>query len=137
MIPMQSESERALKGSTDLDKRIVQPCEYNEVANDDLILSINVLSSVGHVACGLVQNANCPEIPEGNGKLAWDRLVIKYAVHTAPYLLKFYNEFYNSKLDSAEKDLDERISYFEELKIVSQMKIFRSMFSIICLRSMM
>lgn len=39
-------------------------------------------------------------------------------MHTAPSLLKLKNEFHNSKLDSAEKDTNEWISYFEELRIL-------------------
>ena len=53
-IPTQSEFERALEGSTDLDKEIVQLDELNELAHEDLLLSNNTGSSVGKVVFGLV-----------------------------------------------------------------------------------
>ena len=63
------------------------------------------------VAVGLVKNVKSEEVPEGNCKVAWDRLVSKYALHTALSLLKLKSEFHNSKLDSIDKDPDEWISY--------------------------
>ena len=54
----------------------------------NLILSIKTSSSVGKVAFGLVKNAKSEDFPEGNCKVACDRLVSKYALHTASSLLK-------------------------------------------------
>ena len=56
-IPMQEEYESALEGDEDLNKRIIKLGELNELAYEDLILSINTSSSVGKVAFGLVKNA--------------------------------------------------------------------------------
>ena len=53
-IPMQDEYEHALEGDTDLSKNTVKMGELNELADKDLILSINTSSSVGKVAFGLV-----------------------------------------------------------------------------------
>ena len=39
--------------------------------------------------------------------MAWDRLISKYASHTASSLLKLKSEFHNSKFDSIDKDPDE------------------------------
>ena len=57
------------------------------------------------------------DFPEGNCKVAWDRLVSKYAPHTASSLLKLKREFHNSKLDYIDKDPDELISHLEGLRI--------------------
>ena len=51
-----------------------------------------------------------------------DRLVSKYAPHTASSLLKLKIEFHNSKLESIDKDPDEWISHLEGQRI--QMKEF-------------
>ena len=86
-IPMLEEHESALEGDEDLDKKIVKLGELNELVYKDLILLINTSSSVGKVAFGLVKNANSEDFLEGNCKMAWDRLVSKYALHTALSLL--------------------------------------------------
>ena len=49
-------------------------------------------------------------------------MVSKYTPHAAPYLLKLKSDLNNSKLESAENNLDEWISYFEEIKIWIQYK---------------
>ena len=116
-IPTQEEYDEALEGNNNLDKRIVKLGELNELAYEDLILSINTNSSVGKVAFGLVKNVKSVDFLEGNCKVAWDRLVSKYAPHTASSLLKLKSEFHNSKLDSMDKDPDEWISHLEGLRI--------------------
>ena len=88
--------------------KIVKLGELNELAYEDLILSTN--SSVGKVAFRLVINTKNLEFPEGNCKVAWDRLVDKYASHTASSLLKLKSELHNSKLGLIEKDPGEWIS---------------------------
>ena len=116
-IPTQEKYENALKGDDDLDKKIVKLGELNELAYKNLILSINTSSSVGKVAFGLVKNANSEDFPEGNCKVVWDRLVSKYALHTASPLLKLKSEFHNSRLESIDKDPNEWISHLEGLQI--------------------
>ena len=94
----QEEYESALVGDEDLHKKIVKLGELNELVYEDLILSINTCSSVGKVAFGLVKNAKNEDFLEGDCKVAWDRLISKYALHTASSLLKLKNQFHNSKL---------------------------------------
>ena len=65
----------------------------------------------------LVKNTKSEDFLEGNCKVAWDRLVSKYAPHTASFLLKLKSELHNSKLESIDKDLDEWISSLEGLRI--------------------
>ena len=89
----------------------------NELAYEDLILSINTRSSVGKVVFGLVKNVKNEDFPEGNCKVAWDRLVSKYALYTALSLLKLKSEFHNSKLELVDKYPDKWISHLEGLRI--------------------
>ena len=64
-----------------------------------------------------MKNTKSADFPQRNCKIAWDRLVSKYAPHTALLLLKLKSEFRNSKLESVEKDPDEWILNLEELQI--------------------
>ena len=116
-ILTKEEYKSALEGDEDLNKKIVKLDELNELAYEDLILLINTSSSVGKVAFGLVKNAKSEGFLEGNCKLAWDRLVSKYALHTASSLLKLKSEFHNSKLESIDNDPNEWISHLEGLRI--------------------
>ena len=83
---MWEEYESALERCEDLKKKIVKVCELNELAYEDVIVSIKASSSVGKVAFGLVKNAKNDDFPEKNCKVVWDRLVNKYAPHTASSL---------------------------------------------------
>ena len=58
-------------------KKIVKLGELNEVACEDLILSINTSSFVCKVAFGLVRNAKSADFLEGNCKIALERLISK------------------------------------------------------------
>ena len=90
----------------DLNKKIVKW----GLVYENIILSINTSSSVGKVAFGLVMKAKSEDFPEENCKVAWDRLVGKYAPQTASSLLKLKSEFHNSR------DPDEWISHLEGLR---------------------
>ena len=95
-IPTQDEYKNALEGDTDLNKMIVKLGELNEL---HFIMSI-----VGKVAFRLVRNAKSEDFLEENCKVAWHRLVSKYAPHIALSLLKLNCEFQISMLKSIEKD---------------------------------
>ena len=94
-IPTEREYEKAV---LDKDQPTVKRGELNEQAYEDIILSINHTSGQGKVAFSLVKNCVSDEYPKGNCKLAWDRLVVKYAPKTAPSLLKLKKKFHNSRL---------------------------------------
>ena len=79
---MQEEYESALEADDDLDEKSVELGELN----------------LGKVAFGLVKNAKSEDFLEGNCKVAWDRLVSKYVLHTASSLQKLKSEFHNNKL---------------------------------------
>ena len=103
-IPTQDEYKNALERDMDLDKKIVKLGELKEVAYEDLILSINTSSSVWKNAFRWVKDTKSDDFSGGNCKVAWDRLVSKYAPHTALFVLKLKSEFHNSKLESIDKD---------------------------------
>ena len=112
------ESRRAIRNTGKYQyKKTIKLGELHELAFEDLILSINNSSSVGKAAFGLVKNAKSEDFLKGNCKVAWDRLVSKYALHTASSLLKLKSKFHNCKLDSIDKDPDEWIFHLEELQI--------------------
>ena len=97
-------------------KKIVKLGDANEEAFEDVILSINHTTKQGKVAFSLVKNCKTSDYPEGNCKLAWDRLVAKYAPKAAPSLLKLKKQFANSKLGDAETHPDEWITELESLR---------------------
>ena len=74
-------------------------------------------SSVGKIAFESVKNVKSEDFPWENCKVAWDRLVSKYALHTASSLLKLKSKFHNSMLESVDKDPNKGISHLEGLRI--------------------
>ena len=56
MIPTQDDYENALKRDMDLDKKIIKLGESNELACEELILSINTSFSVGREAFEPMRN---------------------------------------------------------------------------------
>ena len=67
-IPTQGEYKNAIEGDT------------------DLIKNVKTRSSIGKVMFRSVKNAKSEDFLEGNCKVAWDRPVSKYALHTASSL---------------------------------------------------
>ena len=89
----------------DLDKKFVKLGQLNELAYEDLILSINTSFLVRKVVFGLVKNTKSANFLEKNHKIAWDRLISKYALHTALFLLKLMSKFHDSQLSQQRKTL--------------------------------
>ena len=75
----------------------------NDLVYEDLMLSINTKFSVRQVAFGLLRNAKCLKFLKGNCKVAQDRLIDKYALQVASYILKLKSKVHNSKLESTRK----------------------------------
>ena len=114
----QDEYEEALKGNKDLNEMmIVKLGELNELAYKDLTPPINTSSSIGKVAFVLVKNAKREDFLEENCKVAWNRLVSKYAPHTALSLLKMKHEFQKRKFESVDNAHDKWISHLEGLRL--------------------
>ena len=94
-ILMQQKYENAIMGDRDLNKKMINLGELNELANEDLILSIDTHSSIKKVAFGLVRNGKSLEFLEGNCKIAWDRWVTKYALHLGVNVSENYSPVVN------------------------------------------
>ena len=102
---------------TSTEKKIVELGQLNQKGFTELILSIDHKLRHGKVAFRLVKNSKSGDYPEGNCKVAWDRLVAKYAPKSLPSLLKYKKKFENSKLDSARTDPEDWISELEGLMV--------------------
>jgi len=89
----------------------------NEMAYEELLLSIDGTKSSGRVAFNIVKLAKTDELPEGDAALAWKRLVNKYATKSAPSLMALKSEFTNSKLKSKKHDPDEWLTELEDLRM--------------------
>ena len=109
-IPTESEYEQAV---TDKNKEVILIGDLNEEAYEELVLCMDHTTDLGRVAFSLVKNSKSADYPEGNCKIAWDRLMAKYAPKTAPSLLKLKKKFANSRLVDLEKNPDEWITELE------------------------
>ena len=105
-IPTQDELDLAELGTSDEDQATVKKGELNELAFEDLILSINTDTKAGRVAFNKVKNCKTEEYPEGNCQMAWQRLEDTYYAKTAPTYVSLKKTFTNSRLDPDE-DPDE------------------------------
>ena len=98
---MQAKFEEALEGDTNLDKIIVKLGKLNKISYEDLIHSFNTNASIGKLFLDWFKNKK-PEFSKEYKKVAWDKLVNNYALHTAWNLLKLKRAFQCSTLDSAD-----------------------------------
>ena len=69
-------------------KSIIKLWKLNELAFEDIILSINHTTNQGKTAFHLVDNSVTPQKPDGNCKIAWQKLTQKYLPKTAPSYIK-------------------------------------------------
>ena len=115
-VPTAEEYENAVAKNDRSGDNIIKLNDANEEAFEDIILSIDHTSKQGKVAFSLVKNCKTAKYPEGNCKLAWDRLVAKYSPKTAPSLLKLKKNFANSQLESVDKHPDEWMTELESLR---------------------
>ena len=103
VIPTESEYDTALTKATDEqteeDKNIIQLAKLNRMAYMDLILSIDHKMPKGKVVFRSVKNSKSSKYPEGNYKIAWDRLVQEYSPKSTPSLLKLKKKFENARLE--------------------------------------
>ena len=115
-IPTADEYEKAVADGRKSGDDIIKFNDLNEEAFEDIILSIDHTTKQGKVAFSLVKNCKTAKYPEGNCKLAWDRLVAKYSPKTAPSLLKLKKNFANSQLESVDIHPDEWMTELESLR---------------------
>ena len=115
-IQTQDKFDLAVPGNSEHHKTIMIVGQMNELAYEDIILSINHRTKEGNVAFKLVKNCKRePDFPEGNCHLACGRLVVKYEPHTTPSYFDLKNRFENSTLVSIDDDPDEWITELEIL----------------------
>lgn len=95
------------------DKKILKLQELNKIAYMHLVMSIDTSTHSGKPPFRLIKNTKTKVYPDGNCKLAWDRLVAKYARKTVPSLMKLKKAYENSKLENREIDPDDWISLLE------------------------
>ena len=89
--------------------------EANDLAFEELILSIDGKTKEGRVAFSLVKGCKNSDYADGSAYLAWTRLTKKYASKNTVSLLKLKREFTNSVMKS-KQDPDEWITELEELQ---------------------
>lgn len=90
--------------------------KLNEVAFEEILLSINGQTKPGRIAFSLVDNCVSDDQPEGNCKVAWERLVHKYSPKTAPSYIQLKKNFANSKLLSVGANPEEWITDLESMR---------------------
>ncbi len=117
-VPKESEYDAAkiTTSPNDDEKYLVECWKLNERAFEDILLSIDGQTKSGRVAFNLVDNCTTTDQPDGNCKLAWDRLVHKYAPKTAPSFIKLKKDFANSKLKSVDADPEQWLTELESLR---------------------
>ena len=70
----------------------------NETVYTEIILSIDVTTSIGKITFNLVKRIRRKEYVEGNAVLAWDRLKNNYEPISAPSMVKLEEQFRESSL---------------------------------------
>ena len=85
-IPTQAEIELAELGTSEEDQKILELAELNELAYEDMLLSIDTDTKAGQVAFDLVKNAKTADHPEGNSYLAYKKLENKYDPKNRPII---------------------------------------------------
>ena len=86
-IPSETSYTLSTGEANSAEKLTVKHWKLNETAFEELLLSINGQTKQGKIAFNLVDNCVTEDQPEGNCKIAWERLVLKYAPKTAPYFV--------------------------------------------------
>ena len=97
-------------------KQIVKFWKLNELAFEDIILSINADTRQGKTAFHLVDNCVTKDQPHGNSRLAWERLVNEFLPKTAPSYIKLKKEFANSDLGGVDNRPDEWMTNLESMR---------------------
>jgi len=98
------------------EKALSEIRDKNELAFEELVLSIDTSSGDGRVAFQAVCCCKNDDYKNGNAADAWARLTAKYAPNIAPIKLELKSEFQWSKLWDAAQDPDVWISELESLR---------------------
>ena len=95
-------------------KRMTELREANEIAYEDLILSIDGTTDTGRVVFQFVRGAKTTEFANGDAREAWDRLIKKFEARTAPTRLMLKEKITNFKHKNRQ-DPEVYISKLEDL----------------------
>jgi hypothetical protein len=90
--------------------------ELNEIAYTELILSIDVKTSIGKIAFHLIKGCKSKDYPDGNAAISWERLKKKYGPISAPSLVKLEKEFRELSLKKCQ-DPEILIAESEDLRV--------------------
>jgi hypothetical protein len=90
--------------------------DLNELAYEDLILSIDGKKDYGRVAFNIVKGCRTSEYEDGNARLAWTCLKEKYTSQSALSRMKLVREFTQSRLENGNKDPDIWLTELEDLR---------------------
>ena len=96
------------------DKKILKLQELNKIAYMHLVLSMDTSTREGKAAFRLIKNTKSAEYPDGNCKLAWDRLKFRYASKAAASLMRLKKTYENSVLEP-KRDPELWISHLESI----------------------
>jgi hypothetical protein len=89
--------------------------DLNELAYEDLILSIDGKEDSGQVTFNIVKGCRTSEYEDRNARLVWTRLKAKYASQSAPSRMKLVQEFAQSRLANVNNDPNIWLTQFEDL----------------------
>mmetsp|Transcript_11032 Transcript_11032/g.16141 ORF Transcript_11032/g.16141 Transcript_11032/m.16141 type:complete len:162 (+) Transcript_11032:416-901(+) len=112
-IPSESAYDSAKGKKDSKEKETRRLWKLNELAFEDILLSINGTTQADKIAFNLVDNCTTSEQLDGDSKMTWDRLVHKYSPKTAPSYIQLRREFANSKLLSSDADPDKWLTNLE------------------------
>jgi len=90
--------------------------DKNELAFEELVLSIDTSEGDGRAAFQAVCCCKSDDYKNGNAADAWKRLTAKYAPNMAPIKLELKSEFQKTKLRDASEDPDVWISNLESIR---------------------
>jgi hypothetical protein len=102
--------------TTDEEKRMLRIIDLNEMAFIELVLTIDVISSSGKLAFGIVKSCKKKDCEDGHAGLAWEKSKKKYDPVSAPSLVKTERLFRECKLG---KDEDPKtwITNLEDIRL--------------------
>jgi len=82
-----------IDASTPAGKEQAKMRKLNDVAFEELILSVNTSEGTGKVVFKLIKGCKTADLKDGNSKLAWTRFCNKFAPKSAPSKLELKLEF--------------------------------------------
>jgi hypothetical protein len=97
-----SKSSEVLDEKTDEGKRMLRIIDLNEMAFTELVLPIDVSSSSGKIAFGIVKSCKTKDYEDGHAGLAWEKLKKKCDPVSALSLVKTERLFRECKLGKDE-----------------------------------